>query len=260
MKWRFIDLGEIDPFLGPATFEAVMDAVEKKESEATVLFWRPKSQAVYIGFHQLAHQDIDIPACRDAGIPVIRRTLGGGTGYCDRNQVIYNIIFREDGSFVGRGPEAVYIHVLRGLIEALDILGISRCSIDKERFGVHASSRKISGSGQLTDKGVVNSSGSFLVDFDFQMMKRCLRDPVKNLKKGIKEPEEGMTCIRKELGRDVSMDEASLALRAGFERILGKTTDGRLSGYEKSLSKELRHRYTTEEWTFRADHRKMRRQ
>lgn len=258
MKWRFIDLGESEPAYPAAVFEAVMEAISAGLAGDTILFWRPSSPAVYVGYHELVREDVDLDACAELKIPVIRRILGGGPGYCDRNQVIYNVIFKEDSPGMPYGPGNVYRLVLKGLVEALSILGISGARMEERRFGVYVNGKKISGSGQLTAKGVVNASGSFLVDFDYASMKKALKDPVKNLPEGIKEPEDGMTSLRRELD-GITIGEAKQALRKGFEEVLGSSYDAALSAREKELASALMEKYLSHEWTFRADIRMRRR-
>ena len=259
MKWRFVDLGLVAPAFGPAAFEAVMDSIRCDLADDTILFWRPDSPAVYVGFHQFVEEDIDVEKCRQRGVPIVRRILGGGSGYCDANQILYNVIFREGSLQTARGPRGVYLLVLGGVVEALRTMGLKDACIEETRFGVLAGGRKISGSGQLSSGGVINSGGSFLADFDYDAMKEVLKDPVKNLSSGVREPEDGMTCLRKELG-DATIEEASSHLRKGFEAVLGSAYDARLTDYEYKLSSSLMDKYTSFEWTFRADERKKKRE
>jgi lipoate-protein ligase A len=258
MNWRFIDLGLVDPFYGPAAFEAIMDARAKDLVPDTILFWRPQTPAIYVGYHQLVNEDINAEACKEAGVPIIRRTLGGGTGYCDPGQIIYNVIFKEGDSVIPPGPRAVYEKVLGAVVYGLKALGIIDARIEPERFGVYANGKKISGSGQLTSNGIVNSSGSFLVDFDYDEMSRYLKDPVKNLKKGVMRPEDGLTYLRREIG-EISMDEAGKALLSGFEQSLGGAFQADLTDHESQAARMLLSKYGSHEWTFRADIRKEKR-
>jgi len=257
MKWRFIDLDQTDNVLAATIFDSIMKAIGKGMVDNTILFWRPSKPAIYIGYHQLVYEDIHVDTCKEKGIPIIRRILGGGTGYSDKDQIIYNIIFREDTPKIPHGPRNVYKFILGGVVEALHNLGINDVSIDEKRFGVYANGKKISGSGQLTSQGVVNVGGSFLIDFNFKAMGELLRDPVKNLKEGIKKPEDGMTCLKKEI-EGITIDKAKTALRKGFEKILGRAYNGTLSEYELKLAEKLRKKYMEEEWIFRADIRKKR--
>ena len=258
MTWRFIDLGVVDCFYGPASFEAIMDARANDLVPDTILFWRPNKPAVYVGYHQLVNVDINVEACKAAGVPIIRRILGGGTGYCDSDQIIYNVIFKEDAAGLPYGPKGVYIHVLGGVIEALKTLGIKDVLLDEERFSVYANEKKISGSGQLSSGGVVNSSGSFLVDFDCSEMSKYLKDPVKNLKKGVMRPEDGLIWLRREIGK-INVEEAGTGLLAGFEKALGPVKSGKLTDYELAIAQMLLPKYISDEWTFRADIRKEKR-
>jgi lipoate-protein ligase A len=254
MTWRFVDLGLVGCFYGPSVFEAIMDAREKELVPDTILFWRPEKPAVYVGYHQLVNEDINVEACKAAGVPIIRRTLGGGTGYCDRDQIIYNVIFKESACDLPRGPKGVYGKVLGGVINALNSMGIEDACVDPERFSVCANGKKISGSGQLTSNGIVNSSGSFLADFNCSEMSKYLKDPVKNLRKGVMRPEDGITSLRREIGK-TSVEEAAIALLAGFENALGPVKPGILTDFERSCARALLSKYISPEWTFRADQR-----
>ena len=258
MKWRFIDLDCVNNVLAAAIFEAVMKARSKGMVDDTLLFWRPKKPAIYIGYHQLAYEDLHVDVCKKKKIPIVRRILGGGTGYSDKNQIIYNVIFEEGTPDIPYGPANVYKFVLGGVVEALRNLGITDVEIDEERFGVYANKKKISGSGQMTSGGIVNSGGSFLIDFDFNAMSELLTDPVKNLKAGVKNPEDGMTYLKKEI-EGIEIDEAKTALRNGFEKILGQVYEGNLTPYESELAGKLKDKYLTDEWIFRTDIRTERR-
>lgn len=258
MKWRFVDLGAVDPYYGPAAFEAVMDACSKGLAPDTIMFWRPNKPAVYVGYHQLVCADVNVEKCREMGVPIVRRVLGGGSGFCDTNQIIYNVIYKEGRCGMPVGPRGVYRVVLGGLVAALRLLGIQDAEIDEERFSVYANGKKISGSGQLTSGGVVNSSGSFLVDFDCDEMSKFLKDPVKNLKEGVRRPEDGLTSIRRETGR-AGMQEVMAALLSGLEGALGAAERGELTVWEVSAAQGLIAKYRSHEWLYRADDRNRRR-
>jgi lipoate-protein ligase A len=257
MTWRFIDMDLVDNVFGAAVFEAIMDARGKDRVDDTILFWRPAKPAVYVGYHQMVCEDINVEKCRERNIPIVRRVLGGGAGYCDANQIIYNVIFKERLG-LPHGPKKVYQLVLGGVMEALRILGVSDVSVDDGRFSVYANGKKISGSGQLSSRGVVNSSGSFLVDFDYAAMCVVLNDPVKNLRVGVLKPEDGLTFLRREVP-DATMDSAKMALLQGFEKVLGEVCDGALTAYELDLAEKLRSKYLSTEWIFRSDLRRKRR-
>lgn len=149
--------------------------------------------------------------------------------------------------------------MLGGVIAALGMLGIKDLGIDEERFSVYANGKKISGSGQLSSNGVVNCGGSFLVDFNYSELSKYLKDPVKNLRKGVTRPEDGLTCLCRETGK-ISVEEAGIALMTGFEKALGPLKPGKLTEHERSIAQMLIPKYRSDEWTFRADIRKEKRE
>jgi len=55
----------------------------------------PKIPLVSIGYFQDAEQEVDLPYCRESGIPFMRREVGGGATYLDENQVFYQLIWRK---------------------------------------------------------------------------------------------------------------------------------------------------------------------
>ncbi|OYT27492.1 MAG: hypothetical protein B6U97_01285 [Candidatus Altiarchaeales archaeon ex4484_96] len=249
---RFVDAGAVDGVYAGALLEAVMKAVEEDKADNTLLFWRPDAPTIYLGFHQRVGVEVNVEAAERMDIPVVRRVLGGGTGFCDENQVIYNLIYRMADSKLPYRPADVYQHTLKGLVYALRDLGLDSVEIDEKRYGVYVGGKKISGSGQISARGVVNSGGSFLIDFDFEKMDAVLLDPVKNLRAGVLKAQDGMTYLRREVG-DISVEEAAKYLKGGFSRLLGGLDDDVLSGLEVDSAYKLLDKYKSREWIYRAD-------
>ena len=52
----------------------------------------PRTPFISIGYFQDAQQEINFEYCRQKGLPIFRREVGGGTVYLDRNQ-IFTILF-----------------------------------------------------------------------------------------------------------------------------------------------------------------------
>src|SRR4030042_3775404 len=48
-----------------------------------------------VGYFQDAAKEIDLNYCKNAGIPVMRREVGGGATYLDKNQVFYQLIWKK---------------------------------------------------------------------------------------------------------------------------------------------------------------------
>jgi len=236
--WRFVDAGDLDGYFSAALFESVGRSVGRGDSPETVLLWRVRSPAVYVGYHQLVKKELHTGFCRLNNIQIVRRVLGGGCGFCDYDQILYSAVGREGESIpydIGRA----YEKVLSGVIGALRILGISAV-IEPGRNSICAAGRKISGNAQGRFSGAV-------------LMDRVLVNPVANLKKGIACARDGMTSLSELLGTYPDAGDVKKALRRGFENALGASYDGELSEQEINDASLNASRYKQDAWIYRMD-------
>ncbi|NJD78414.1 MAG: lipoate--protein ligase family protein [Candidatus Methanoperedens sp.] len=248
-KWRFIDSGSIDGVYSAALFESIGRHVGAGKVTETILFWRVSSPVIYLGYHQLVCEEINADFCSLNNIRIVRRILGGGCGFCDGEQILYSVIGREDG-IIPRDIQAAYRKVLGGVVEALSTLG-SEGEIEPARNAVYSKGRKISGNAQGRFNGAVLINGSLLIDFNFGLMDKVLKNPTKNLKP-VASSREGMITL-KEQGINDS-ETIIRALRQGFEESMGISLfDGTLTESEAALANRLLDKYEQKEWTYRMD-------
>ncbi len=256
-NWRFLDVDTIDGFYSTALFESIAGHVGSNSVPETILFWRVHSPVVYLGYHQCVMDEINADFCSQNNIGIVRRILGGGCGFCDENQVLYSVIGKEDG-IIPNDIQAAYTKVLRGVVNALFALGIEG-EIEYERnavlvhvfkYGV-LSGRKISGNAQGRFSGAVLINGSLLLDFDFELMDRVLKNPTKNLRP-VAHAKDGMITL-KEMGiTDIGI--VKNALRQGFEKALGiSSQDGTLTLREADTANQLLDKYHRHDWIYRMD-------
>lgn len=249
MKWRFIDLDMIDGFYSAALFESIAMYVGAGSSPETIIFWRVRSPVVYLGYHQCVEDEIHADFCNRSNIEIVRRILGGGCGFCDENQVLYSIIEREGGVIPG-DIQSAYTKVLTGVVLALETFSEGG-EIEPARNAVYSKGRKISGNAQGRINGAVLVNGSLLLDFDFELMDKALKNPTKNLRP-VFSAREGMITL-KEMGI-TDIENAKKVLREGFEKALGiKTEDGRLTLFESDMANKLLGKYMEKDWTYRMD-------
>ncbi len=255
--WRFLDLDEIDGFYSAALFEAVGRHVGAGSSQETVLFWRVRSPVVYLGYHQYVDDEINVDFCNLENIMIVRRILGGGCGFCDKNQILYSVIGCEEG-VIPRDIHAAYTKVLRGVVCALETLGIggdieparNAVLVPVFKYGVFGG-RKISGNAQGRFDGAVLINGSLLMDFDFELMDKVLKNPAKNLC-SVEHARDGMTTLKETGITDIKA--VKKVLREGFEKALGiGSTDGMLTESELDMAHQLLDKYRSCEWTYRMD-------
>jgi lipoate-protein ligase A len=249
MKWRFIDLDMIDGFYSAALFESIAKHVGAGSSPETILFWRVQSPVVYLGYHQCVEDEIHADFCNRSNIGIVRRILGGGCGFCDDNQVLYSIIGRE-GGVIPSDIQSAYTKVLTGVVVALETFGEGG-EIEPARNAIYSKGKKISGNAQGRIDSAVLVNGSMLLDFDFELMDKVLKNPTKNLRP-VSYSREGMITL-KEMGI-TDIEKVKKTLRQGFEKALGiKTKDGQLTLSETDKANQLLGKYTQKEWTYRMD-------
>jgi lipoate-protein ligase A len=253
MKWRFIDLDLIDGFYSAALFESIAKHVGAGSSPETVFFWRVRSPVVYLGYHQYVEDEIYADFCRNHNIEIIRRILGGGCGFCDKNQVLYSIIGREGGIIPG-DIQSAYTKVLTGVVIALETFG-EVGEIEPARNAIYSKGRKISGNAQGRFSEAVLVNGSLLLDFDFELMDKVLKNPTKNLRP-VPFAREGMTTL-KEMGM-IDIENVKKVLKQGFENALGiETENGQLTLSEADMADQLLGKYMQKDWIYRMDIKRM---
>ncbi len=249
MKWRFLDLDKIDGFYSAALFESIARHVGAGMSPETILFWRVRSPVVYLGYHQYVEDEINVEFCSKNNIGIVRRILGGGCGFCDEKQILYSVIRRE-GGVIPNDIQAAYTKVLRGVVYALEALG-TEGEVDTARNAVYSKGRKISGNAQGRFDGAVLINGSLLLDFDFELMDKVLKNPIKNLRP-VAHARDGMITL-KEMGI-TDIKYVRRALRYGFEKALGiSSQEGILTESEACTANQLLEKYLKHDWTYRMD-------
>lgn len=254
-RWRFIYLDKIDGFESAAIFESIAKHVGSGLSPETIFFWSVRSPVVYLGYHQCIKDEINMDFCRDNNIEVVRRILGGGCGFCDERQILFSCIGKEKG-ILPADIQASYKKVLGGVVHALFSLG-AEGEIEPVRNAVYSRGKKISGNAQGRMYGAVLINGSLLLDFDFELMDKVLKNPTKNLYP-VNTARDGMITLK-----DIGITENELiknALRDGFEKGLCITTiDGELTENEIITAGKLLEKYKSIDWTYRMDIKRKRR-
>ncbi len=169
---RLINLGQT----GAVRTQAVYHAVAQLTTEAspdTVILNRPARPYLCIGYHQSVHDHLDLAACRAQGLPIVRRSIGGGTTYLDSDQLFYQFVFHR--SRVPATASRMYAYLLKVPEQALVNLGFAAALRGEQELEV--SGQRIAGiGGGWIGEGAV-MVGNFLLDFDFAALVRVWASP-----------------------------------------------------------------------------------
>lgn len=246
MKWRAIPLHTTDAFTAMAIDEAVSESVSQGKSPPTIRFWRWNPSAVSIGYFQSIQDEVNLDACKEFGVDVVRRKTGGGTVYHDYNgEITYSVTAPEN--ILPKGITESYHEICGWLIRGLKNLGIDAQFVPIN--DVVAGGRKISGNAQTRRNGVVLQHGTVLYDLDIKKMFTLLKISQEKISdKMIKAVEDRVTRVLN--FRQISLEDLYKALLQGFTE--GKDYEfGELSEEEKNRAAKLSgSRYKKEEWNF----------
>ena len=248
-QWRLLDLGELPPVSTQAIYHAVGIAVDRNIAPSTIIFCRPTSPLVCIGYHQELEMELDQEYCRMKGLPIVRRILGGGAVYLDRDQLFYQVIAKKSDPRVPASIQGIFEKFLTAPVMTYNYLGIPahyRAVNDIEVRG-----RKISGSGATQIGTSVILTGNIIFDFDFDEMVRILRVPSEKFRdKVAKTLQERLTTIKRELSDPPSHDFIKELLGRNYENTLGvELLEGRLSQEETNTTESLERMYQSDDWT-----------
>lgn len=277
-EWRFIRSGSGSPAYNMAVDEAILTAVSEGKAAPTVRFYGWSPATLSIGYFQKAKQEIDFDALEREGIGFVRRATGGRAVLHDK-ELTYSIIVPESYPGIPRSVTEAYRVLSEGLLSGFRRLGLAADMVkleseeDKTQYASMGSAacfdspswyelvvegRKIAGSAQTRQKGVVLQHGSILLDLDADQLFRMLRFSSERVAERMKRQFEQKAVAINDLLRSVGKPEASLAeaekaFEAGIAEGLGiKLGEAELSPYEEELAQQLvREKYGNEEWNLR---------
>lgn len=221
-----------------------------------LLILRPSTPYICIGCHQDAQQVIDLAYAEQQGIPVFRREVGGGAVYLDGDQLFYQLVLRADHPQLPASKELFYRKFLSPVVETYLAFGVP--AEYKPVNDILVNNQKISGNGAAEINGMYILVGNFILDFDYEMMSRCLRVPDEKFRdKVYKTLTANLTTMKKTVGSVPSTRQLAEDLIRRYEALLGKGSlktepDAELIQKADYLFSEM----NTPEWLLENDRRR----
>jgi lipoate-protein ligase A len=180
----------------------------------------PGSPYVCIGYFQDVEQEVDLALCREQGIPVFRREVGGGAVYLDGEQLFYQLVLHRDNPLVPAGWEAFYRRFLQAPIAAYRALGIP--AEYRPVNDIVANGRKVSGNGAAQIGDYLVLVGNLIVDFDYEMMARVLKVPDEKFRDKVYHTlQDNLSTVRREVGSAPPREQLWDLLTEEFSQVLG---------------------------------------
>ena len=211
----------------------------------------PAQPLASIGYFQDAAKEIDLDFCRNAGISVMRREVGGGATYLDENQIFYQVIWNSRNRKFPSNIKRIFRLLSQPPCETYQKFGI-KASFRAENDIITDKGKKIAGEGggDIADSMVF--VGGILLDFDYVTMSKVLKVPDEKFRDKIyKSMEENLTTMKRELGEIPSREEIKQVLVENFEKLLGKLEPVDLDADTIKKMREIEKWFMSDQFLFK---------
>ncbi|KAA2276163.1 biotin/lipoate A/B protein ligase family protein [Staphylococcus haemolyticus] len=271
--WNFINTGSHDPYYNMAMDEALLNFVSRGEIDPVVRFYTWNPATLSVGYFQRLKKEIDIDKVNEKGFGLVRRQTGG-RGVLHDKELTYSVIVSEEHPNMPSTVTEAYRVISEGLLEGFKLLGfeayfaIPRSKEEREKlkqprsavcfdapswYELVVEGRKIAGSAQTRQKGVILQHGSLLQDvnvdelFDMFIFKNDrLKDKMK------KAFVDKAVAINDIADRHISIEEMEKAFEEGFKKGLNiEFKPLTLSDEQIKEVKELEEKYRSDEWLYK---------
>lgn len=195
MKLRVLDFGYVPAIRSQAVYHGVARTISA-HSDPVLTLVNPETPYVCVGVHQEVAKEVDEAYCKSAGLQIIRRHVGGGAVYLDRNQMFFHFMYPRE-----KAPQFasnLYPRFIEPAVRTYQELGVP--AEYRPINDIQVSGRKIGGTGAASIGEATVMVGSFMFDFDTQTMSRCLKVPSEKFRDKLKQTlDDYMTTMAREL-------------------------------------------------------------
>lgn len=272
--WRFIDSGNCSPSFNMALDEALLDWHSEGKIPPVIRFYGWEPATLSIGYFQKVEKEIDLEAVKAHELGFVRRPTGG-RGVLHEHELTYSVIVSEDHPEMPKTVTEAYRVISEGILKGFHQLGLEayfavpkteeeRSALKDPRSAVCfdapswyelvVEGRKVAGSAQTRQKGVILQHGSILLDLDEDKLFSLFKYPNERVKERMKSAFKNKAVAINEISpRRISLEKAKEAFYKGFADGLNielesyQLTEEELA-YVNKIAKE---RYENDDWNFK---------
>lgn len=272
--WGFIDSGDCSPSFNMALDEALLDWHSEGSIPPIIRFYGWNPATLSIGYFQRVEKEINMEAVRKHRLGFVRRPTGG-RGVLHEHELTYSVIVSEDYPDMPKTVTEAYRVISEGILQGFQQLGmdayfaVPKTEEDRESlknprsavcfdapswYELVVEGRKVAGSAQTRQKGVILQHGSILLDLDEDKLFSLFNYPNDRVKERMQRAFKNKAVAINEISpQKVTLEQAKRAFKTGFENGLQiEMTPFELSqkqlDYVNMLAKS---RYESDEWNFK---------
>lgn len=267
--WRFIVNAPAVGAWNMAVDEAILESTANNLQSTTLRFYSWNPFCLSLGYAQ-PFSDIDLDHLQEKGWDVVRRPTGG-KAILHADELTYSICAAQNDPHVQGSVLESYQHLSKGLLAALENLGLNAnseptkepsernttkpiCFEVPSDYEITLNGKKIIGSAQARKKDGVLQHGAIPLFGDITRITQVLHYyNVEEQQKSRILLQNHATTIEEQTGQKTTWKRVAQALLCGFENALGiEIKMGYLSETERLRAKQLfEEKYSNPEWTKR---------
>jgi lipoate---protein ligase len=237
---NFLDTVYATPAEQLACDDVLLELCEEENGDEILRVWIPEELFVVVGYTNETAREVDLAACAAAGIPLFRRTTGGGTVVQGPGCLNYTLIMRR-----GTDPALATItgtnrFVLGRFAAALAPL-LGREVAMRGHTDLVLGENKFAGNAQRRRGHSILFHGTVLLDFDVRIIERLL--PIPSVQPGYRHGRSHADFLT---NLHVASDDVSRVLRHCWN-----ATAAAAAPPLERVRRIARERYTDPLWTHR---------
>ncbi|MFB9761882.1 lipoate--protein ligase family protein [Ectobacillus funiculus] len=273
-QWYYINSGKCSPSYNMALDECLLNWQSTGAMPATIRFYEWEVPTLSIGYFQRVEKEIDMEEVEKRGFGFVRRQTGGRSVLHDR-ELTYSVIVSENHPKMPKTVTEAYRVISQGLLEGFRALGLNAYfavpKTEQERedlknprsavcfdapswYEIVVEGRKIAGSAQTRQRGVILQHGSIPLEIDLDTLYDLFLFPNKRLKERMKNMFSSKAVAINELtDQTFTIEQLIEAFRVGFEKGMEiELVPYELTGEQREEVERLaKEKYESEEWNYR---------
>ncbi|WP_318614999.1 biotin/lipoate A/B protein ligase family protein [Sporosarcina sp. YIM B06819] len=272
--WHFINSGKCSASFNMALDEALLEWHSKGEIGPVLRFYEWQPATLSIGYFQNVAREINMDAVNKHGLGFVRRPTGG-RGVLHEHELTYSVIVSESYPEMPETVTEAYRVISGGLLEGFRNLGLdAEFSVPKTTkqtndlkkpksavcfdapswYELVVEGKKVAGSAQTRQKGVILQHGAILLSLDEDKLVSLFNFASEEQRERMRAslPEKAI-AIDRLMDRTVTVEECVEAFAKGFEDALDMQLEPLvLTAEQLEFVREIEQKkYANHDWTFR---------
>jgi lipoate---protein ligase len=201
-KIRLLETGHNSAYFNMALDQVLMSNVDETIPILRLYGWKPA--AVSIGYFQNLEEEVNVRACKNLGIDIVRRMTGGGA-VLHEHELTYSFITKKYPTNIMES----YKLICEPVVMCLKDLGFNAQFFPLNDIIVD--NKKVSGNAQTRKRNILLQHGTILLDVDVDRMFSVLNVPSEKMKdKVIRDVKARVSGLKK------PYDEVAIRLQKSF--------------------------------------------